>query len=234
MTLFDTPFRLVALVPAAGVGMRASVHGEDPIPKQYRIIAGQPMLRHAVLALLRDPRVQEVHVVVAPEDGRAQAVLAGLPRTLCCPVGGATRTDTVLNGLKQAGLAPQDWVLVHDAARPGLPQESLGRLIDACLKDGVGGLLAMPVADTVKYDDQQGRVARTIDRAQLWAAQTPQMFRAGLLLQALLQAQTCKEVLTDEAQAMEAAGFHPLLVPGSGRNAKITWPDDFAWVETWL
>ena len=92
----------------------------------------------------------------------------------------------------------------------------------------------MPVADTVKYDDQQGRVARTIDRTQLWAAQTPQMFRAGLLLQALLQAQTCKEVRTDEAQAMEAAGFHPLLVPGSGRNAKITWPDDFAWVETWL
>ncbi len=234
MSPFDTPFRIVALVPAAGIGARAASTGSDPFPKQYRMIAGQPMLRHAVQALLRDARVQQVRVVVAPQDDRAQEVLAGLPRTLCCPVGGATRTDTVLNALTQAALAPEDWVLVHDAARPGLPQMALGRLIDACLADGVGGLLAMPVADTVKHDDGQGRVARTIDRAQLWSAQTPQMFRAGLLLDALLQAKRGGGILTDEAQAMEAAGHRPLLIPGSGRNAKITWPDDFEWVESWL
>jgi 2-C-methyl-D-erythritol 4-phosphate cytidylyltransferase len=226
--------RLIALVPAAGVGARATVAGEIATPKQYRIVAGQPMLRHAVLALLADPRIDEVRVIVSPEDAHAREVLADLPRTHCCPVGGATRSDTVLNGLKQAGIASSDWVLVHDAARPGLPQTALGRLIDACLADGVGGLLAIPVADTVKFADGQGRVARTVDRAQLWAAQTPQMFRAGLLLAALIAQQQSGATPTDEAQAMEAAGFQPLLIPGSGRNAKITWPDDFEWVESWL
>lgn len=234
MSSFDTPFRIVALVPAAGIGARAAVAGESPVPKQYRMIAGQPMLRHAVQALLRDHRVHEVRVIVATDDQQAERVLADLPRTICCPVGGPTRTDTVLNALKQAALAPHDWVLVHDAARPGLPQAALARLIDGCLQDDVGGLLAMPIADTVKYGDGQGRVARTIDRSQLWAAQTPQMFRAGLLLAALLQVQQAGGALTDEAQAMEAAGHRPLIIPGSGRNAKITWPEDFEWAESWL
>ncbi len=234
MSSFDTPFRIVALVPAAGIGARATVTGEHPVAKQYRMIAGQPMLRHAVQALLKDPRINEVRVIVAPGDQQAGQVLAGLPRTICCAVGGAARADTVLNALRQAELAANDWVLVHDAARPGLPQEALGRLIDVCLQDAVGGLLAMPIADTVKYDDGQGRVARTIDRTHLWAAQTPQMFRAGLLLAALLQVQEAGGVLTDEAQAMEAAGHRPLFIPGSGRNAKITWPDDFEWVGSWL
>jgi 2-C-methyl-D-erythritol 4-phosphate cytidylyltransferase len=123
---------------------------------------------------------------------------------------------------------------VHDAARPGLPREALSRLIDACLENDVGGLLAMPVADTLKSSDHAGRVARTVDRAHLWAAQTPQMFRAGLLLAALRQAKKTGQPLTDEAQAMESAGHQPLLIPGSGRNAKVTWPDDFEWVGSWL
>jgi 2-C-methyl-D-erythritol 4-phosphate cytidylyltransferase len=125
-------------------------------------------------------------------------------------------------------------VLVHDAARPGLPKEALARLIDACLENGVGGLLAMPVADTIKYADQTGCVDRTVDRAHLWAAQTPQMFRVGLLIDALRKAKQASQLLTDEAQAMELAGYQPLLVPGSGRNAKVTWPDDFEWVGSWL
>lgn len=229
-----TPFRIVALVPAAGIGARASDARPDQIPKQYRHIAGRPMLLHAVQALLADPRIEQVRVVTAPHDLIAQGLLADLPRTLCCPVGGAERSDTVLNGLEQAGLARNDWVLVHDAARPGLPIQALARLIDACLENGVGGLLAMPVADTIKYADQTGCVDRTVDRAHLWAAQTPQMFRVGLLIDALRAAKQAGQLLTDEAQAMELAGYQPLLVPGSGRNAKVTWPDDFEWVGSWL
>ena len=234
MNSSDTPFRIVALVPAAGIGARASDARPDQIPKQYRHIAGRPMLLHAVQALLADPRIEQVRVVTAPHDLIAQGLLADLPRTLCCPVGGAERSDTVLNGLEQAGLARNDWVLVHDAARPGLPIQALARLIDACLENGVGGLLAMPVADTIKYADQTGCVDRTVDRAHLWAAQTPQMFRVGLLIDALRAAKQAGQLLTDEAQAMELAGYQPLLVPGSGRNAKVTWPDDFEWVGSWL
>ena len=234
MNSSDTPFRIVALVPAAGIGARASDARPDQIPKQYRHIAGRPMLLHAVQALLADPRIEQVRVVTAPHDLIAQGLLADLPRTLCCPVGGAERSDTVLNGLEQAGLARNDWVLVHDAARPGLPIQALARLIDACLENGVGGLLALPVADTIKYADQTGCVDKTVDRAHLWAAQTPQMFRVGLLIDALRKAKQAGQLLTDEAQAMELAGYQPLLVPGSGRNAKVTWPDDFEWVGSWL
>ncbi len=234
MSTFDPIFRIVALVPAAGIGARASGAASDLTPKQYRMIAGQPMLKRAVRALLADPRVEQVQVITAPHDQLAQELLSDLPRTIVCAVGGAERSDTVLNGLEQAGLAENDWVLVHDAARPGLPREALSRLIDACLENGVGGLLAMPVPDTIKSADQTGRVARTVDRAHLWAAQTPQMFRVGLLLAALRQAKKTGQALTDEAQAMESAGHQPLLIPGSGRNAKVTWPDDFEWVGSWL
>ena len=234
MSSFDTPIRIVALVPAAGIGTRAISANQDQAPKQYRMLAGQPMLKHAVRALLSDVRIEQVRVITSPQDDVAQEILLDLPRTICCPIGGAERSDTVLDGLEQAGLTDNDWVLVHDAARPGLPQEALSRLIDACLDDGVGGLLAMPVADTIKSADPSGRVARTIDRAHLWAAQTPQMFRVGLLLEALRQAKKAGHALTDEAQAMEFAGHQPLLIPGSGRNAKVTWPDDFEWVGSWL
>ena len=227
--------RIVALVPAAGIGARALVAGEVNLPKQYRVLAGQAMLRHSVQALLADARVQEVRVAVAPGDSYATTVLAGLQRTYCSPCGGDTRAQTVLNALREASLAPEDWVLVHDAARPGLPLDALARLIDACLVDGVGGLLAMPAADTLKKAQPlSDQVARTVDREGLWLAQTPQMFRAGLLLEALTRAVSAPEPPTDEAQAMEALGYAPLLVRGSGKNTKITWPEDFQWVEAWL
>jgi 2-C-methyl-D-erythritol 4-phosphate cytidylyltransferase len=235
---FDVPFRIVAIVPAAGIGARALSADQVQTPKQYRLLAGQAMLRHAVHALLADPRIQEVRVAVAPGDNEAETVLTGLPRTQCSPCGGATRAQTVLNALNEAQLAPEDWVLVHDAARPGLPLEALARLIDACLADGVGGLLAMPTADTLKMaQPQTALVARTVPREGLWQAQTPQMFRAGLLLQALTRAMNTPaqaHAPTDEAQAMEALGYAPILVRGSGRNTKITWPEDFKWVESWL
>lgn len=238
MTTFNPLFRIVALVPAAGIGARALEAGQAQIPKQYRLLAGQAMLRHSVQALLADSRVQEVRVAVAPGDLQAQTVLAGLPRTTCSPCGGPTRAETVLNALREARLSPQDWVLVHDAARPGLPLDALSRLIDACLVDEVGGLLAMPAADTLKAAQPHlEKVARTVPREGLWLAQTPQMFRAGLLLDALTRAlalQGTPSGPTDEAQAVEALGYAPLLVRGSGRNTKITWPEDFKWVESWL
>ncbi|VFR19968.1 2-C-methyl-D-erythritol 4-phosphate cytidylyltransferase [plant metagenome] len=224
--------RIIAIVPAAGVGARANAQGGQTPPKQYRLLAGEPMLRLAVKALLADRRISQVRVAVAPGDVRAEAVLAGLPRTVVRPCGGSTRAGTVLNALREPDIGERDWALVHDAARPGLPADALGRLIDACLSDGTGGLLALPVADTVKEGTE--RVSRTVPREALWLAQTPQMFRAGALRQALRSAALRHTPVTDEASAMEAAGHKPLLVRGAARNAKLTWPEDFEWMEKWL
>lgn len=225
---------LIALVPAAGVGARA---GGDR-PKQYRLLKGQPMLRLAVQALLADPRIAQVRVAVSEGDGWVDDALRGLPRTVWRACGGPTRADTVARALADSGAADSDWVLVHDAARPGLPAEALARLIDACLQDPVGGLLAMPVPDTVKQakSEADGReiVARTVDREGLWLAQTPQMFRAGMLREALAAALAGGAAITDEASAMEAAGRTPRLVRGHTRNFKVTWPDDFDLMEKWL
>jgi 2-C-methyl-D-erythritol 4-phosphate cytidylyltransferase len=223
---------LIAIVPAAGVGRRALGASSDGIPKQYRPLAGQAMLWHSVRALLSEPRIEEVHVAVSPDDGWVESALAGLPRTVWRPCGGATRSDTVANTLADIGAADDTWVLVHDAARPGLPTEALGRLVDACLADPVGGLLALPVRDTVKAG--RHHVVRTLDRGELWLAQTPQMFRAGMLARALRHAAERGIEITDEASAMEADGHAPLLVPGASRNFKVTWPEDFELMEKWL
>lgn len=228
---------LIAIVPAAGVGQRAGRPGAPDIPKQYRLLAGQPMLRRAVHALLADARIAQVRVAVSAGDERAAPALAGLPRTSWRACGGATRAATVAAALADSGARDDDWILVHDAARPGLPATALARLIDACLDDGVGGLLALPVADTVKSARSvsgAARVAATLDRNGLWLAQTPQMFRAGVLRAALRQAQAAGAEVTDEASAIEAAGHAPLLVPGDMRNFKVTWPDDFELMEKWL
>lgn len=227
--------RIIAIVPAGGVGERAATG----FPKQYRPLLGEPMLRWAVRALLADTRIAQVRVAVAPGDTRAAAALRDLPRTVCRPCGGATRAATVLGALRDAGLAPGDWALVHDAARPGLPAEALGRLIDACLQQGQGGLLAEPVADTVKRaqaDAAAGNPARvqgSVSRDALWLAQTPQMF-PGIALRAALEAAGAAAGVTDEASAMEMAGHHPLLVPGSIRNFKVTWPEHFELMESLL
>ncbi|AKQ61124.1 2-C-methyl-D-erythritol 4-phosphate cytidylyltransferase [Bordetella hinzii] len=226
---------LIAIVPAAGVGSRA---GGGDMPKQYRPLGGVPMLRRAVLALLADARIAQVRVAVSAEDGWVEEALRGLPRTVWRPCGGPTRADTVAGALADAALRDDAWVLVHDAARPGLPAEALGRLIDACLDDEVGGLLALPVPDTVKAAQPGGPggpyVRATVDRDGLWLAQTPQMFRAGLLGHALAQARERGLAVTDEASAIEAQGLAPRLVTGSARNFKVTWPDDFALMEKWL
>lgn len=248
---------LIAIVPAAGVGARAAPDHADAVPKQYRLLRGEPMLRHTVRALLAEPRVTRVFVAVSPSDGWVQAALEGLPRTDWRGCGGSTRAQTVANALAESRLAPDTWVLVHDAARPGLPAPALARLIDGCLKDDVGGLLALPVADTVKrdggaahrpasgspvqieppagaFDDAAPRVAETMDRNGLWLAQTPQMFRAGRLIESLAAAAQKGMAITDEASAIEAAGFAPKLIVGAARNFKVTWPEDFELMEKWL
>ena len=224
----------VALIPAAGSGSRLA----GALPKQYATLAGRPMLWHAVAAVCRPP-VETVFVVLTPGDtafsGCDWSAFAGRLEPLYC--GGASRRDSVFNGLVAAMAAVQadDWVLVHDAARPCLPAADLGRLIAECREDQIGGILAMPVADTVKRvaKDEAGaqRVAGTEDRAQLWLAQTPQMFRAGLLAEALGKAPV---TVTDESSAVEAMGLRPRLVLGSRENLKVTYAEDLAIAESIL
>ncbi|MYN13652.1 2-C-methyl-D-erythritol 4-phosphate cytidylyltransferase [Pusillimonas sp. TS35] len=236
------PHKLVAIVPAAGIGARAQATGPSgaaldahALPKQYRLLKGEPMLRRAVKALLADVRIAQVRVAVAPGDPWVAQALSGLPRTVWRPCGGATRAATVGAALRDAALDPDDWVLVHDAARPGLTGVDLSRLIDHCLAEQSGGLLAQPVADTVKRQgDGRQVVACSVPREGLWLAQTPQMFPAGRLLAALDAASARGAPVTDEASAMELAGYAPCLVPGSVRNFKVTWPDDFDLMEKWL
>ena len=219
---------LHALVPAAGFGARM---GHD-IPKQYLPLAGQPMIFHALKTLCDCPDIATVFVVLSPDDslfhGYDWSSFGDKLQPLYC--GGETRADTVLNGLLLSELEPEDWVLVHDAARPCLTQAHLAKLIAELRDDAVGGILAVPVADTLKRADVQTRIARTEDRAGLWQAQTPQMFRAGLLAQAL---QRCKTV-TDEASAIEALGLHPKLVAGDSSNFKVTYPQDILLAELLL
>lgn len=239
LTGSKTVGRLVAIVPAGGVGARAlgssNVSLDQPRPKQYQLIAGVPMIRRAVRALLADPRIDEVIVAVQADDAWAHAVLADLERVRVLPCAGATRALTVLGALKASANLLDHWVLVHDAARPGLTPECLARLIDQCWVHPVGGLLALPAADTLKQAQHDSlQVAQTVKRDDMWLAQTPQMFRAQMLFTAINGALAAGFDVTDEASAMEWAGHSPLLVKGSVKNAKVTWPEDFEWVGSWL
>lgn len=224
----------VALIPAAGSGSRAA----GTQPKQYAALAGRPMLWHAIAAVCRAP-VETVFVVLAPGDtafkGCDWSAFAGKLEPLYC--GGESRRDSVYNGLvaAMAAVDADDWVLVHDAARPCLPAADLARLYEECRGDEIGGILALPVAETVKRagKDEGGaqRIAGTEDRTQLWLAQTPQMFRAALLAQALGNA---KGAVTDEASAIEQMGLRPRLVAGSRENLKVTYAEDLAIAEAIL
>jgi 2-C-methyl-D-erythritol 4-phosphate cytidylyltransferase len=209
-------------VPCAGVGQRAGAGG----PKQYASLAGRAVVAHTLAALGAVPRLAGTLVVLAADDAQFESRAPGYPGWVA-RCGGATRAETVANGLaamREHGAGDDDWVLVHDAARCLLRPAWVERLIDACLDDAVGGLLALPVADTLKQE-QGGRVAATVSRNGKWAAQTPQMFRLGLLQRALQQADGD---VTDESSAIEALGLAPRLVPGELENLKLTWPADFA------
>ena len=221
--------RYVALIPAAGVGARMGADG----PKQYLSLAGKPMLRHTLDAFLSSDRIAHTFVVVSPDDPVIDGVVpAGGVTVLRC--GGATRMESVLNGLDALSgqLREHDWVLVHDAARPGLDAGLIGKLIDAVGDDPAGGLLALPVVDTVKRGPA-GAAEATVPRAGLWLAQTPQMFRYRLLRDALAAA-TDVHAITDDASAVEAMGVAPKLVEGHPRNLKVTLPADIRIAEMYL
>jgi 2-C-methyl-D-erythritol 4-phosphate cytidylyltransferase len=214
--------RYFGLVPAAGSGTRFGNAG----PKQYSPLAGKPMLHHSIARLLAAPEVEIVFVVLPPADRefREHDWSAFGERLAPLYCGGASRRDSVLNGLVACASAvdPNDWMLVHDAVRPCLGKADLRRLIDEAGTDEVGGILAVPVADTLKRSDDEHRVVATEAREGLWQAQTPQMFRHGMLLRALRDA----EHVTDDASAVEALGYKPKLVQGSTKNLKVTFPAD--------
>ena len=219
--------RHFALVPAAGSGAR---FGSD-IPKQYLQLADRPLIYHALAALCHYPRIEQVWVVLSPGDEWWSAYdwsdLAGKLRPVFC--GGVTRAESVANGLAAVSgeLKTDDWVLVHDAARPCLSQTMLDVLLAELGDDPVGGLLAVPVADTLKRADAAQRVMATEPRDGLWQAQTPQMFRYGLLRQSLMGALA----VTDEASAIEAVGHFPRLVRSDVTNLKVTFPADLKLAE---
>jgi 2-C-methyl-D-erythritol 4-phosphate cytidylyltransferase len=236
------PPQLWVLIPCGGSGSRA----QSELPKQYRVIAGQAMVMHTLAAFEGvNQAVQRLAgglVVIAKDDDRLPALLASLKNTIfsIASTAGNTRAETVFNGLKallQQGAAVVDWVLVHDAARCLITAEQINALIDVCVNDDVGGLLALPLPDTLK-SEQGGRVAATLMRTDKWLAQTPQMFQIGALLQALEAAGDLSDVsnvlITDESSAMERMGHAPKLLRGSAQNFKVTYPEDFALAEAVL
>lgn len=206
----------------------------DELPKQYLRLAGKPMIYHTLKTLCGSSRITSVFVILAPADREwmRHDWSEFSDKLVVIECGGTTRAETVLNGLKAARevstIQNDDWVLVHDAARPCLSSGQLDKLMDELADDQVGGLLAVPVADTLKRSDG-GRVERTESRENLWQAQTPQMFRYGLLVQAL--SRTGGMTMTDDAGAVEALGLKPKLVLSDGRNLKVTYPQDLALAE---
>lgn len=221
--------KYTVLIPAAGSGSRFG--GERP--KQYALLAGKPVLQHTLDALATNARIGRIAVVLSPQDRDFDGLIRPGTQTMAYRVGGASRAETVANGLNVLladGLDENEVLLVHDAARCCLPQSALNRLLDAAGHPD-GAILAVPVADTLKRADNGGAVAATVCRDGLWQAQTPQLFQAALLRRALAAADLSQ--VTDEASAVEMLGRRPLLVEGDSRNLKLTRPADAA-LAAWL
>jgi 2-C-methyl-D-erythritol 4-phosphate cytidylyltransferase len=224
-----------ALVPAAGVGARMGT----VLPKQYHPLQGKPIIQQALERLGTHPRVHGIFVGISADDTHWPSVAASLASMATLKgsyQGGDTRAHTVLNGLavlcEQA--PPEDWVMVHDAVRPCLRHADLDRLIAELADYPDGGLLALPLSDTVKRADESGRILDTVSRTGLWRAMTPQLFKLGLLKSALDQALKKGLDITDEAMAVEYLGKHPKVVEGHPDNIKITLPADLALAELFL
>lgn len=228
----NAAIRCAAIVPAAGLGRRFG----GGLPKQYLPLAGSTVLEQTLQLLLGIDALHTLVLVVHPEDRRWQQLpLCRHPRVVIAE-GGAERCHSVRNGLARLDAlgAAGDWLLVHDVARPCCPRNDIERLLGALAGHPVGGLLAAPVTDTLKRGDAAGAVAETVDRNRLWAALTPQLFRRDLLRRALDQSLARGELVTDEAQAIEALGLRPQLVEGSRRNLKITRPEDLPLADYFL
>lgn len=218
-----------AVVPAAGSGRRMAAE----VPKQYLKLNGLPILEHTLRALLACPDIRGVFVVLDPADRRADTIPSLADPRVSTALGGAERADSVLSGLQAiAGQASdQDWVLVHDAARPCLSVSSLHSLITSCLYEGVGAVMAQASVDTLKRISDDNRITETIDRSVIWRAQTPQMFRLGELQSALSEALAAGTAITDESMAMELAGYPVSILEGPATNIKVTLPTDLEFAE---
>ncbi|OBY92336.1 MULTISPECIES: 2-C-methyl-D-erythritol 4-phosphate cytidylyltransferase [unclassified Pseudomonas] len=214
-----------AVIPAAGIGSRMRADR----PKQYLDLAGRSILERTLDCFLGHPRLKGLVVCLAADDPWWPTLPSASNELIHRADGGRERADSVLNGLlrlTELGATPDDWVLVHDAARPNLARTDLDRLLDELEFDAVGGLLGVPARDTLKRVGADGRVVETIDRSVVWQAYTPQMFRLGALHRALADALVADAAITDEASAMEWAGYAPRMVEGRVDNIKVTTPED--------
>ncbi|MFW5431222.1 MAG: 2-C-methyl-D-erythritol 4-phosphate cytidylyltransferase [Methylophilaceae bacterium] len=213
------------IIPAAGIGSRM----ENVLPKQYLPIAGKPIISHIIQTFFNNPRIANIHLALNQEDEFWRSLTINPESRLHIHyTGGNSRGETVLNTLKAIDVDDQDWILVHDAARPGLTNTAINRLLDALETDDIGGLLALPVADTIKKSNETNNVENTVSRQNLWGAQTPQMFRYATLQRALSEFDGTP---TDEAEAVEALGLSPKLIHGELRNLKATYPEDLELLE---
>lgn len=218
-----------AVIPAAGVGARMAADR----PKQYLQLGGRTILEHSLDCFLDHPCLKGVVVSIAVDDPYWPGLACASDTRIQRAVGGRERADSVLNALlllHAQGAADNDWVLVHDAARPNLARDDLDRLLGELANDPVGGLLAVPARDTLKRADANGRVSATIDRSTVWQAYTPQMFRLGTLHRALADSLVADVAITDEASAIEWSGQAPRLVEGRNDNIKVTRPEDLEWL----
>ena len=213
------------IIPAAGSGNRM----QNSLPKQYLPLLGKPMISHTIKVFFEHARISSIHLALSPEDDFWRSLIIEPTSKLKLHYnGGETRAQTVLNTLQVMDIDDDDWILVHDAARPGLTSQLLDNLLNTLENDAVGGLLALPLADTLKQSDAKNLVKKTMARDSLWQAQTPQMFRAATLKKAL---QNFDGAPTDEAEAIEALGLQPKLVQGEIANLKVTYPQDLALLE---
>ena len=234
MTSTTSKKKLIAIVPAAGIGKRMKAN----CPKQYLTIEGQTILEHTVLRLLSHPCIEKVILAIGDNDEYFRSTSLASNTDVITVIGGQERVDSVLSGLKVVESADYPWVLVHDAARPCITLADIDALINNCYQHNSGGLLASPVRDTMKRGQAvnavtsseilpvNNMVKNTVEREQLWHALTPQMYRTSELLQAITQAQFKAQVITDESSAIELAQLPSLLVTGRNDNIKITQPDD--------
>ncbi len=221
-----------AVLPAAGIGRRMG----RKKPKQYLQLAGRTMLEHSLAPFCEHPLIAGIVVVVAPQDEYWPTLEAAAHARIMTAPGGRERRHSVLNGLErlQETASPNDWVLVHDAARPCVTGADLERLLTAAADHSVGGILAAPINDTVKQAGAECEIQATLPRERLWRALTPQMFRLGLLRDALAVAVAGELTVTDEAQALENQGYRPLLVPGGAHNIKASHAEDLPLAEFYL
>jgi 2-C-methyl-D-erythritol 4-phosphate cytidylyltransferase len=218
-----------AVIPAAGIGARMAADR----PKQYLPLGGLTILEHSLLCFLDHPRLKGLVISLAVDDPFWPTLPCALDSRIQQVAGGKERADSVLNALLHLhahGADDNDWVLVHDAARPNLARSDLDNLLGELANDPVGGLLAVPARDTLKRADAQGRVTETVDRSLIWQAYTPQMFRLGALHRALADSLVSNVSVTDEASAMEWAGQSPRLIEGRADNIKVTRPEDLEWL----